>query len=59
MQVYDVSLFGPLPHGASNFTSGIEAPLNGHFHMLPAGTELPMNYINHCLGNMEVRRNDG
>ncbi len=31
----------PMPHGASTFGDPGHAPLGGHFHVLPAGTELP------------------
>ena len=32
---------GPLPKGASNFLDANTAPLNGHYHRLPAGTQMP------------------
>ena len=31
----------PLPHGISTFSTLVEAPLTGHYHILPKGTELP------------------
>jgi hypothetical protein len=31
----------PLPRGASTFGDVTQAPLKGHYHKLPAGTELP------------------
>ncbi len=31
----------PLPSGASTFSDPSQASLNGHYHRLPAGTELP------------------
>ena len=31
----------PLPKGASTFSDEQKAPLTGHYHRLPAGTELP------------------
>jgi hypothetical protein len=31
----------PLPHGASAFSSAAQAPLTGHYHILPEGTRLP------------------
>ena len=33
--------FGPLPRGASNVTNVENAPLSGHYHMLPKGIQLP------------------
>ncbi|MED1790097.1 hypothetical protein P4V47_21930 [Brevibacillus laterosporus] len=33
--------FPPLPKGASTVTDVNKAPLSGHYHVLPAGTELP------------------
>lgn len=32
---------GPLPKGASNVLDVNSAPLSGHYHMLPAGTQMP------------------
>ena len=32
---------GPLPKGASNVLNVNDAPLNGHYHILPAGTQMP------------------
>ena len=32
---------GPLPKGASNVLDINSAPLNGHYHMLPSGTQMP------------------
>lgn len=32
---------GPLPKGASNVLDVNSAPLNGHYHMLPSGTQMP------------------
>ena len=32
---------GPLHKGASNLLNVNDAPLNGHYHMLPAGTQMP------------------
>lgn len=31
----------PLPSGASTFADPARAPLDGHYHVLPAGTALP------------------
>lgn len=31
----------PAPHGASTFADALGAPVSGHYHLLPAGTELP------------------
>lgn len=31
----------PLPHGASTFSEVAQAPLTGHYHILPEGTQLP------------------
>jgi RHS repeat-associated protein len=33
--------YPPLPKGASTFADISQAPLTGHYHRLPAGTELP------------------
>lgn len=32
---------GPLPKGASNFLDVNNVPLKGHYHKLPAGTQMP------------------
>ena len=34
----------PFPKGASTFANPNEAPLSGHYHKLPAGTELPKGF---------------
>jgi hypothetical protein len=35
-------MVGPTtPGGASTFADPTQAPINGHYHFLPAGTELP------------------
>lgn len=34
----------PLPRGASTFSDPSQAPLTGHYHRLPAGTQLPSGF---------------
>jgi hypothetical protein len=35
---------GPTPAGASAYADPFLAPLSGHYHRLPAGTELPEGF---------------
>ena len=43
----------PFPQGASTFSDPSNAPLTGHYHRLPAGTELPTS-INVVADGLDV-----